>query len=319
MADWSDAIVSELRKRGSELFSLDKPENQDNVSIANDIAAGFTPGLGTAMSVRDYERARREGDYVGMGLSAVGMIPFAGGVTKGINAMRKGGKVAKTEFELAHDVAQKNAALPVEQGGLGLPPNNTAMDRAKAMGFNESGYTGTAADIKKFDPSKAGSLGSGSREGPLGTWLTDDPRVAGVFADWSARGQGGDVVYPLKIRGNPSELKNYTELKDILDANTEFKRAPYRMVQDKVNYDAAKKQLDSMGDYVAMRNINTDSLDKPITQYLVTDAAKLRSPFAAFDPAKRDSADLLAGTALGAISIPAIVQALRSQQQDEIQ
>lgn len=39
----------------------------------------------------------------------------------------------KTEFELAHELAQKNASLPIEQGGLGLPANNTAMDRARAM------------------------------------------------------------------------------------------------------------------------------------------------------------------------------------------
>jgi hypothetical protein len=31
-------------------------------------------------------------------------------------------------------VAQSNAALPVEQGGLGLPANNTPMDRAMATG-----------------------------------------------------------------------------------------------------------------------------------------------------------------------------------------
>jgi len=41
----------------------------------------------------------------------------------------------KTEFSNAHEIAQKNAALPVEKGGLGLPPNNTAMDRARAMGM----------------------------------------------------------------------------------------------------------------------------------------------------------------------------------------
>jgi hypothetical protein len=39
-----------------------------------------------------------------------------------------------TEFEQAHLTAQRNAALPVNQGGLGLPANNTAMDRARAMG-----------------------------------------------------------------------------------------------------------------------------------------------------------------------------------------
>lgn len=55
-------------------------------------------------------------------------------------------KRAKTEFEIAHDIARKNAALPIEQGGLGLPADNTAMDRAKAMGFD-------ADSMFKHDPS----------------------------------------------------------------------------------------------------------------------------------------------------------------------
>ena len=42
-----------------------------------------------------------------------------------------------TEFEQRHLTAQKNAALPVEQGGLGLPEGNTAMDRARALGYSE--------------------------------------------------------------------------------------------------------------------------------------------------------------------------------------
>lgn len=35
----------------------------------------------------------------------------------------------------AHKTAQRNAALPISEGGLGLPADNTAMDRAKAMGY----------------------------------------------------------------------------------------------------------------------------------------------------------------------------------------
>ena len=41
----------------------------------------------------------------------------------------------KSKIEIAHEVAQKNAALPIEQGGLGLPPNNTYADRAMAQGY----------------------------------------------------------------------------------------------------------------------------------------------------------------------------------------
>jgi hypothetical protein len=216
--------------------------------------------------------------------------------------------------EEAMRLAQQRAALPKEQGGLGLLSSNTADERAAAMGFNDSGYTGTAADITRFDPSKAGRLGSGSREGPLGTWLTDDPRVASGFADWSSRGQGGNVVYPLKIMGNPAELNSYSDLKDIVDANTKFNRAPYRMMQDKVDYDAARKQLDSMGDYVAMRNINTDAIDKPITQYVVTDSDKLRSRFAAFDPFRR-TASVAAAMGVAAPDLLAQDQPVITQQQ----
>ena len=188
----------------------------------------------------------------------------------------------------AHQTASKNA-----EKMLGLPPGNTAMDRAKALGFTEKGYTGTNRDITVFDPSKAGSSGSGSREGSLGTWLTDDPRVASSFADWSARGQGGNVVYPLMIRGkNPKEFSSYQEIRDLVDANTQFTRPPYRMMQDTINYENAKK---SLGDYGVLRNTMTDAIDTPITQYIVPDPSRLRSKYAAFDPARVNEADLLAG------------------------
>ena len=67
----------------------------------------------------------------------------------------------KTEFEILHDTAQRNAALPKEQGGLGLPSGNTAMDRAGAMGFDTPAYHGTNVDLKEFIPSKNGRFGEG--------------------------------------------------------------------------------------------------------------------------------------------------------------
>ena len=50
--------------------------------------------------------------------------------------------------QAALDLAQQRAALPIEQGGLGLPANNTAADRAKAMGFDVEAYRGTTGDIE---------------------------------------------------------------------------------------------------------------------------------------------------------------------------
>jgi hypothetical protein len=57
----------------------------------------------------------------------------------------------------ALDTAQRNAALPIEKGGLGLPKDNTAMDRAKAMGFDIDTLHGSPNPyIEAFDPMLAG-------------------------------------------------------------------------------------------------------------------------------------------------------------------
>lgn len=82
-------MIQALRDRARRFVALDTPEDADMGDTAIDIAAGFMPGVGTAQSARDFERARREGDNLGMGLSAIGMIPFVGGVTKGVKTALK--------------------------------------------------------------------------------------------------------------------------------------------------------------------------------------------------------------------------------------
>ena len=91
-----------------------------------------------------------------------------------------------TEFEQAHATAQRNAALPVNQGGLGLPADNTAMDRARAMGFDVDNpvYHGTGADIDAFDP----KLLKETSQYMKGVFTTDKPDIASNY---------GDTVYPL--------------------------------------------------------------------------------------------------------------------------
>lgn len=83
-------------------FSLDTPEDQDAVDVGNDIAIGFTPGLGTLQAGRDFERLRREGSKLGMGLSALGIIPFVGGITKLVKGAGVGARFnANTMQQLA--------------------------------------------------------------------------------------------------------------------------------------------------------------------------------------------------------------------------
>lgn len=89
----TQSIVKALRDRARKMISLDSPEDGDLGDVALDLGAGFVPGVGPALRARDFERARREGDMLGMGLAGVGMIPVLGGATRGISkALRAGDK-----------------------------------------------------------------------------------------------------------------------------------------------------------------------------------------------------------------------------------
>lgn len=95
-----------------------------------------------------------------------------------------------TEFEVAQKIAQKNATLPIEEGGLALPKNNTSSDRAKAMGFETPVYHGTNADINAFNVE-----GKGKTSG-AGAFVTTNPTAAETYV--SASGDGN--ILPLLMR-----------------------------------------------------------------------------------------------------------------------
>lgn len=89
-------------------------------------------------------------------------------------------------------IAQRNAALPVSEGGLGLPANNTAAQRAEAMGYNLPVYHGTNADISAFDVT-----GKGKTAG-AGSFLTTNPITAETYVSSS----GGGNILPLLLKQN---------------------------------------------------------------------------------------------------------------------
>lgn len=88
-------------------------------------------------------------------------------------------------------LAQERASLPVSKGGLGLPADNTAMDRAKAMGFNVPVYHGTNADIVAMS-----TAGKGKTAG-AGAFVTNNPIQAETYL--GGVGQGGNIL-PLLLR-----------------------------------------------------------------------------------------------------------------------
>lgn len=109
--DMSD-IIAALRNRARNFVSLDAPQDGDLVDVGVDIGAGFAPGIGTALSARDFERARREGDRLGMVLSAAGMVPVAGGAARAANKARKGGKAVQAAEDVGYDRAKIAAQYP---------------------------------------------------------------------------------------------------------------------------------------------------------------------------------------------------------------
>jgi len=111
-----------------------------------------------------------------------------------------------TEFEQAHLTAQRNAALPFEKGGLGLPANNTAMDRARAMGFDVEAYHGTSADFPEFS---LGGYGVHGNVGGTGVYL-GDPDTASSYALSAA-----------SMTDNPSNVMPLLSRGKILDTNSE--------------------------------------------------------------------------------------------------
>jgi hypothetical protein len=70
----------------------------------------------------------------------------------------------------ALDTAQRNAALPIEEGGLGLPKDNTPEMRAKAMGFDleipQYHATNVPEDFTSIRPSSRGKMGAGIYTSP---------------------------------------------------------------------------------------------------------------------------------------------------------
>lgn len=238
-----------------------------------------------------------------------------------------GQEIPPTPYELAHAEAQRVAALPVEHGGLGLPPGNTAMDRARAMGFDTDAYHGTGKEVfDAFDPlisADNSHLSTGGR-----SWLSTSPKIASGFSggmtfrdmypisQYGAEGAGlksikvipdppynvnaalekNGYVMPLKInKSGEKSISNKETRKLMFEGNDDWR-------------ESGQELADAMGDNVITKLLGHPRSAYPelrATNYAVKDPSRIRSRFAAFNPAKRDSADLLSGLAPWALPVGA--------------
>jgi len=86
--------------------------------------------------------------------------------------------------------AQEAAARPVEEGGLGLPPDNTPAQRAQAMGAQPFYHGSANPDIRELDPDFTVRERVGSGSGIFGA-RRDNPELAETYATDEG------AVYPL--------------------------------------------------------------------------------------------------------------------------
>jgi hypothetical protein len=192
-----------------------------------------------------------------------------------------------TEFEQRHLAAQKNAALPVEQGGLGLPEGNTAMDRARAMGMEDS-YHGATKEIDQIDNSKVGSRISSNPSSHLGFFSTPNVKEASRYA--TDFGKEGANVMPLMVRrGNSFDMQN--KQFDDLSMGEFFSKGS----TPQERYANAVSDVNSLKDSLVSGGYDsiTRFKGRPMEEIVSMNPANIRSRFAAFDPKRRHEADLL--------------------------
>lgn len=190
-----------------------------------------------------WKKAQENADLFLLGADAAGLSPFAAkGATvaakfaapklaQGLeqHMIRSGMMLHAAPQDEALRLAQQRAALPVERGGLGLPPNNTAEQRAQAMGFLNNVYHGTNADIQAMNVA-----GKGKTAG-AGVFVTDNPLVAETY--FSGSGEGNILPLLLKKEGLLSVNAKGRNWADI-DTNTLAAKA------GKKRYSLADMELD---------------------------------------------------------------------------
>jgi hypothetical protein len=191
-------------------------------------------------------------------------------------------------------LAQQRAALPVSQGGLGLPTNNTAQQRAQAMGFEENNplyhATDAATDFGAFVASPRGKLGAGVYTSPS--------------AKYTEKYVGGENarIMPLVTRGKFSdEDAKMTIAEDIRQ----------QLVDQNPNFSVQEWKDKTLQELRRQGYAGSDTAQERV----VFDPENLRSRFAAFDPYRKSAAtaaafgvaapDLLAAESKDEVNTPA--------------
>jgi hypothetical protein len=90
-------------------------------------------------------------------------------------------------------LAQQRAALPVEQGGLGLSAGNTPAQRSKAMGFDVDAYHGSDSDILALDKALLGQ-NTNAPSAKKAFFSAGNPRTTYAYLDEGFTGTDATMI-----------------------------------------------------------------------------------------------------------------------------
>ena len=217
-----------------------------------------------------------------------------------------------TEFEQAHLIAQRNAALPVSQGGLGLAPDNTAMDRARALGFDvDTIYThrsrNTPDYFQEINPKKdfggIFSLANDDAGERYGKYkheflLKGDiaSNIADEYSDSLLKKNFKEIVghnSSKKISSDDMDMIRY-----VLDNQSVYIDNPdklYELFNAFDDVEAFKSMQKTIGELSRRKGYGAVKMEDEFgDSTMLLHGNKVRYKNAAFDPMKKESSNLLA-------------------------
>lgn len=234
---------------------------------------------------------------------------------------------AKLTPAMRQELAQARAALPRSEGGLDLPIGNTYVDRSNAMNAVDV-FHGTADEVKRIDPKKFGSS-TGSESAKRAFWTADDPKTANTYANYAA--MDAPVKRILEQADKAEKVGNLDKYEELLQAAESLESdisnnilrgqniMPLRVMSQNPRVVDAKvenfagfegdingllrQSARQKNDALVIQNLDDAAgrVDMPATHYGILQPNIVRSRFAAFDPFRRDSSDILAGVGAGGL------------------
>lgn len=301
------------------------------------------PAYATGLGLEAYRNAAALSNTPGVGAPA-GAFKAMAAAPLMVKALRN---APRSE---ALETARQNAVKM-----LGLPENNTAMDRAKALGFNTDAYHGTNRDFPAFSNAMLGAK-TGAKSAQKAHFSASSPHLASTYVStehvnplpWKA----GPPVYE-KLINNKQAWQEFNaaatdaEKWAVLERYgmnqgsgqvmplmlrmenprvRDYKGSQYRESTYNDELKAAKK---GKKDSVVFKNTYDpgphEGSNVMSDVYAVFDPSQIRSRFAAFDPARVNESDLLgradprllAALAAGTGATAATVATLRDKKEDD--